>query len=243
MMGSLKKIINKFFLEKLEFVRFSVNRNDRAGILNKSWGLVFNNQLEGAYYEFGIYKGESFIESWKEYLKFKRWSQAQLASPEAWRRDIMKRYVAYEHAFYGFDTFEGLPSNNEGSRAFQKGGYLSSFEEVEAKCRSIGVRHTLFKGRFCDIPDETIGKLQPAAIINIDSDLYLSARDALEKVKDKFQQGTILLMDDYNCFLASDSQGERRALREFCERYPRFRFEPWTMYLYAGQAFICHLQK
>jgi hypothetical protein len=43
----------------------------------------------------------------------------------------------------------------------------------------------------------------------------MSACDALEIVKPKLQQGTILMMDDWNCFRADNNQGERRALRGF----------------------------
>ena len=45
----------------------------------------------------------------------------------------------------------------------------------------------------------------------------MSACDALEIVKPKLQQGTILMMDDWNCFRADNNQGERRALREFLQ--------------------------
>ena len=155
----------------------------------------------------------------------------------------MKKYVNYEHEFYGFDTFEGIPAHRESDKLFIPGSFAASLDEVEKKCKKAGMRYRLFKGLFSDISDNDFKELPPAAIVNIDSDLYISARDALEKVKEKLQQGTILLMDDYNCFSSMDSRGERKALKEFCRKYPQFTFEPWILYHFAGQAFICHIDR
>jgi len=125
---------------------------------------------------------------------------------------------------------------------FAQGTYLASYADVKNKCEKAIMRFKLYQGVFSDISDETINGLQPAAIVNIDADLYGSARDALEKVGPKLQQGTILLMDDYNCFSSSRTKGERRALLEFCKKHPQFEFEPWFVYQHVGQAFICHFK-
>ncbi|MDO8571540.1 MAG: TylF/MycF/NovP-related O-methyltransferase [bacterium] len=227
--------------EKRRFLSMPLHRNDRVGMLYRCWGYVFTNLLKGAYYEFGVYKGDTCIESWKAYSGLKKWVESQLSSPEAWRREALKEYAHYPHHFYGFDTFEGMPENDEKNSTFSKDSFFASLNEVERKCLEKKMEIRFFKGLFSDIPEETMNDLQPAVIVNIDSDLYFSARDALEKVKDKLQQGTVLLMDDYNCFSADNSQGERRALKEFCLKYPRIQFEPWFIYATVGQAFICHL--
>ena len=76
------------------------------------------------------------------------------------------------------------------------------------------------------------------AIVNIDGDLYESAKDALDIVKDHIQVGTVLLFDDYNAYCADNRAGERRAFREFCGK-TSFKFEPWFTYQYSGQSFLC----
>ena len=83
--------------------------------------------------------------------------------------------------------------------------------------------------------------LPMAAIVNIDSDLYQSACSALAIAGPKLQQGTVLLMDDWNGFRAAADQGERRALREFLERHPQITVEPWFSYTHMGQAFMVHV--
>ena len=102
-----------------------------------------------------------------------------------------------------------------------------------------------FKGLFSEVSKQNatnIADLQTAAIVNIDSDLYMSACDALEIVKPKLQQGAILMMDDWNCFSADNNQGERRALREFLEKNSHIETEKYFSYSFTGQSFIVHIK-
>lgn len=107
-----------------------------------------------------------------------------------------------------------------------------------------GIRY--FVGTFADVAQgeaETLKELQPAAIVNIDCDLYASARDAVEIVASKLVQGSVLLVDDWNTFAADRNAGERKAMREFLEAHPELSIESWFPYEYAGQAFLVHRNK
>ena len=258
-MKILKKILyfvrHKFVLRLLpDFIKLdlitvgsntiTLNRSDEVGALDKAWGLVITNQMNGGYYEFGVYKGESFRISFQIYLKYLRWMKSQSESQEMWRRKIN---WDLKHSFYAFDTFEGMPENDENNDTFAKGSFLSSLDEVKSAGEKIGMREgdqiKYFKGKFSDIAKERsdeISNLQPAAIVNIDSDLYASARDALELINPKLRQCTVLLMDDYNCFSANQKEGERYALSEFLEKNPDKEVEKWFQYGLTGQAFIVH---
>ena len=90
--------------------------------------------------------------------------------------------------------------------------------------------------------DKEIKDLRPAVIVNIDCDLYSSTVDALDMIKSKLQQGTIIMMDDWNCFSSDRSKGERRALREFLEKNSDVELEKYFTYSWVGQAFIIHLE-
>lgn len=242
-MEFIKKKLLQFIDWRIGRIIEPINRNDRLGMLHRAWGYVFTNMIKGAYYEFGVYKGDTFVQSWQVYKNYLRWVESQLSSPEQWRRETIKDYADFDHDFYGFDTFAGMPANDEGNKYFTQGTYLAPYAEVKNKCEKAKMRFKLYQGTFSDVSDSTMMGLQPAAVVNIDADLYGSARDALEKVMPKLQQGTILLMDDYNCFSSSQAKGERRALLEFCKKYPQFEFEPWFVYQHVGQAFICHLKE
>ncbi len=81
---------------------------------------------------------------------------------------------------------------------------------------------------------------KPAAVINLDCDLYVSSVYALRICAHLIQDGTVLLADDYNAFRANPNQGQRQAIRGFEEEHPVL-FEPWFSFNYNCQAFLCHV--
>ena len=243
----IKQLIDPLTTRLLpSWVKFHQNRNDRIGALYKAWGHVINSNMRGAYYEFGIYKGSSFRESFLTYQQYVGWMNSQSNSSEMWRQKIK---WDFDHHFYAFDTFEGMPENLENNEIFAKGSFLGSFENVKLEGEKIGMYEgdsiKYFKGLFSEVSKQNatnIADLQTAAIVNIDSDLYMSACDALEIVKPKLQQGAILMMDDWNCFRADNNQGERRALREFLEKNSHIETEKYFSYSFTGQSFIVHIK-
>ena len=227
------------------YITHGTNRNDREGALYRAWGHVVTNNLKGGYYEFGTYHGSSLIASYKAWKEYVGWIEGQKHSPELWRRDQNRDL---DRCFFAFDTFSGMPKNSEGNDAFAEGMFKSNIEEVIARCKKAGLVQgsnvQLFQGtfdKFLQGPQSIeIEKLQPAAIINIDCDLYASTVTALEIVKPKIQQGTIIMFDDYNCFDASNEKGERRALIEFLATNTHIEVEKLFSYAFVGQAFIVH---
>ncbi|HEX4609503.1 MAG TPA: TylF/MycF/NovP-related O-methyltransferase [Urbifossiella sp.] len=81
-----------------------------------------------------------------------------------------------------------------------------------------------------------------AAVVHIDCDLYQSTREVLTRLyeTDVFQDGCVLLFDDFNCFKASPYFGERRAFREFLQEQDRFEASPWFTYGFNGAAYFLH---
>jgi hypothetical protein len=63
--------------------------------------------------------------------------------------------------------------------------------------------------------------------------------DRLDEL-DLFQDGCVILFDNYNCNRANPSLGERRALREFMKDHPRWSCSAWLSYGWHGQAFFLH---
>ena len=224
-----------------------LNRNDRVGALHRAWGHVFTNSMKGGYYEFGVYRGDAFRASIRVHRAFAKWLQEQRSSHEPWRRRAAGPYASFQHHFYAFDTFEGIPDNQEGNQVFANGNFACSWEEFSRLNRKAGItegpRIQYFKGTFEEIrarEADRLAQLQPAAIVNIDCDLYASARDALQLVAPKLVQGSVLLVDDWNTFAARGDRGERRAVTEFLERHPDYTVEPWFAYEFTGQAFLVH---
>lgn len=229
------------------YITHALNRNDIEGALYRAWGYVVTNNLKGGYYEFGTYQGRSLIASYKIWKEFVGWIEAEKRASEPWRREQNRDLNRY---FFAFDTFAGMPKNSEGNNMFAEGTYEATLKTVVAKCKKAGLvpgRNVhFFEGAFENFLSDRQSlniNLQPAAIINIDCDLYVSAATALEIMKPKMQQGTILMFDDYNCFNASNEEGERRALSEFLETNNDIKVEKLYSYALVGQAFIVHRER
>lgn len=247
---SFRSFLGSFIRERVvqRFLHISgINRNDRVGALHRAWGHVFTSKIEGAYYEFGVYRGDTFRLSCRVYKDYFNWLQGQLTSEEPWRRKAAEKYGAYRHHFYAFDTFQGIPENQEGDITFAAGSFLCSLEEFRRLNHEAGIvegEHVrYFVGNFAEVAEReatTLEGLQPAAIANIGCDLYASARDALEIVAPKLIQGSVLLVDDWNVFAADRNAGERKAVREFLETHPELSIESWFPYENVGQAFLVH---
>jgi hypothetical protein len=173
----------KVYMPKLDFV---LENNDII-IKVKNQKLTVTNKTWGGYYEFGVYKGDSFRESYRIYQQYVKWMKSEANSPEKWRQEIDWKW---DNHFYGFDTFKGMPNNDEGNQNFSKGTFLSSLDEVKRMGEKVGMFEKsgnvkYFQGTFDSIAQNNsadIERLQPAAVVNIDGDLYLSAVDALNIV-------------------------------------------------------------
>jgi len=96
-----------------------------------------------------------------------------------WVKNNKSRYSK----FYGFDTFEGLP---ERWGVYAKGAMASNIPKIDDH------RVTFVKGMFQD----TLPILTTPRIVHIDCDLYNSTSFILNNIK--WQQGDVILFDDFN---------------------------------------------
>jgi len=81
-----------------------------------------------------------------------------------------------------------------------------------------------------------------AALVHVDCDLYQSTVEVLQRLyeMDVFQDGCVLMFDDWNCNKASPNYGERRAFREFLEWQDQYTTSPFFTYGFNGAVFILH---
>ncbi len=140
-----------------------------------------------------------------------------------------------------------MPVNDE-SPLLEEGYHFCSLEEFTQLNRDVGIEENdvvrYFKGNFTETKErlgEDLKLLQPAAIVNLDSDLKSSTAAALELLADKFVQGTVLLVDDWSIFSAKSDAGPRPAISEFLSEHPNITFEKWFSYFFVGQSFIVHV--
>lgn len=182
--------------------------------------LAARNQIEGGYFEFGLYSGFSF-----------------------WFANNLAKEMGFELEFHGFDSFEGLPpSEVDVHRNWSPGNYACSLEHVSSSLTKWGMPlpYKLHKGWYSEsffAKIEQRHKLPIPSIAIIDSDLYESATEVLKMLRPFLRIGTLLLFDDFNAFSGDHNHGERRALQEFENAHPSFRKEPIFSFGPYGEAF------
>jgi hypothetical protein len=108
---------------------------------------------------------------------------------------------------FGFDSFEGLPS--DWGSVHRKGTFSlgGTMPEVEHNV-------VLVRGWFSDTLPEFVasrGEFR-VALLHIDCDLYESARVVLSVLQDRIVAGTVIVFDEYSTLRPDD---EARAFREF----------------------------
>lgn len=170
-----------------------------------------NRPISGYYFEFGCHGANTMRLAWNCFHHLFDWS-----------------YVA-------FDSFQGLPSIGDIDRQeiWREGKLKTTEQDFTRICRGHGIpedRLTTVPGYYDrSLTDEVKSRLAPgkAAVVYVDCDLYESTVPVLRFVAHFLQPGTVIVFDDWNCFLADPARGERRAFAEFRAANPSFRFEPF----------------
>jgi hypothetical protein len=208
-----------------EYTRFAKERR-REIFLDIAFFVHVNRPVDGYYFEFGSFEANTMRMAFDCFHHLVDW-----------------HYVA-------FDSFEGLPEIGEIDKQviWEKGKLKMTEQDFLRVCFRHGIprdRLTTVKGFYdASLTQELKQRLLPrkAAVIYIDCDLYLSTVPVLRFIEDFLQPGTVIVFDDWNCFLADPNRGERRAWREFREASPQLRFEPFVSkgmqvsFIYTGRS-------
>lgn len=213
---------------------------------------VVNECIDGDYYEFGVYQGNTLSSFYK---------QMQSVSDKRLKRtDFSKESSAYnkrsaikhDMIFHAFDSFEGLPQLAEsdiGTLDFHEGQYSAGEDFVRKLLLETGMneeRFRLHKGWFqqtCNHDYFRSFSFKPASVIWLDCDLYSSAKDALEVLPIILQPGTVIIIDDWFCFKGDPKRGVRAAWSEFvCSPSisKKYGFTEYLQDSWSKKAFICY---
>jgi hypothetical protein len=194
-----------------DYSRFGVAIRERI-FLSIARFCQINRPIEGYYFEFGSHSARTMRLCWKHTHRLFNWT-----------------YVA-------FDSFEGLPEIAEIDRQkiWAKGRLKTGEEEFIAKVAAVGMdrdRLITVKGFYDQtLTPELQQRFLPtrAAAIYVDCDLYLSTVPVLKFIKPFLQPGTIIVFDDWNCFIGDSQKGERLAWAEFTAANPQLKFEQFV---------------
>jgi len=126
--------------------------------------LMQTTPLEGCIVEIGVYQGGSL---------------ERLA------------YNAQNRPVFGYDTFTGIPFQDEGD-SHRVGDFGdTNYERVKSQLPGV----TLIQGVF---PESAI-EMPPVSFAHIDCDQYRSVKGCIEYLSPKMLPGGILWFDDYGC--------------------------------------------
>ena len=221
---------NSFFLQNL-FIKLctgihpSIEHNiAKIEMLKKAFFYCDLESIDGAYCEFGVFEGTSFLAALK--------LNTQMAGKT-------------DRDFYGFDSFDdGFKYFDDRDRHpfFKEGDSKSSLDRVRGRLKRYG-NQRLFPGYFEETiqgktPREVLGKDERCAIVFIDCDLMGPAFLALEFVRTMLQPGTIVIIDDYWAYKGSREHGTFGALTSFLSKHDTIKMRDLRPYGHGGMSFV-----
>ena len=116
--------------------------------------------------------------------------------------------LASNGVVHGFDSFEGLPE--DWRTGYHRGLFRTPPPKVRANVR-------LQTGWFtATVPSFLAEHRGDVAFLHIDVDLYSSAHEVLDMLRERIVPGTVIVFDDFFNF-PGWREGEYRAFREFVE--------------------------
>lgn len=227
----LKKnlFIQNFFSTLFSFSHpFFENVLGKYYAIKKSMFMIYHDETEGSYLEFGVFTGNSFNFAMKINKRMEK---------------LFKKKLDIE--FIGFDSFAGFGeiSKEDENPTFKNEFFKINEKKVikNIKKNARGQNYRLIKGFY---KDTLVGKttsdlnIKKSSIILIDCDLKESTKIALEFSKPSLQQGTIIVFDDFNYYKGDAEKGEYGAFEEFKKKNSNIRFRRIFDYGYCGRAFI-----
>jgi O-methyltransferase len=212
----------------------------RETMIKTALEFAVSSDVPGDYLEFGVFEGNTFLAAYhfanrlEGYLERKKGGRSRLIKME----------------FYAFDSFEGLPSvegvDAAGYKQFAQGKCSASLDDFRTNLTRNNVdesRIEIIPGWFADTLTHATAqrlRLERAAVVWVDCDLYESAVPVLRFITNYVQDGTVLIFDDWFCFRADPQRGEQRAFREWLKANPSISATPFRTFGWYGNSFILH---
>jgi hypothetical protein len=190
--------------------------------------------LNTHFVEFGAFRGGTLIQAFRAAeavyrdLSGGRWNYAFT--------DEAKTHSAVEAhwqaiRFFAFDSFAGIPPTAgrdkewevfpEGTFACTEAQMRRNLEEADFPMEKLTVVPGFFEETCVPATAEAIG-LNNVGIVHIDSDLYASAKQALDFITPYLATAAIVIFDEWFQYFGHPEYGEQLAFREWREAHPEW---------------------
>ena len=169
----LHNIFSKLIISLPVF--FTHNFSKYMNIKNAFYNLSLD-QISGDCIEFGIFTGSSFKHTIKTENRVNKKNKTR---------------------FFGLDSFEGFPDNDH--PFFQDINFKSDYKKAKKIEDKFPDKAFVLKGYFKDTlkNSEKINTITKLKFAHIDCDLYISAIEPVEFIKEKLVSGAYLMIDDF----------------------------------------------
>ena len=189
--------------------------------------LAFNG-IDGDYAEFGCCGGVTFG------LAFRQ-----------------SRINNYRCKLWAFDSFKGLPPKvmkEDDHPIWIEGTMAIDVEEFVRICSESNIprsEYFIVPGYFEESLKKTASDNLPQniSLAYVDCDLYSSTRSVLEFLIPRLKHGMIIAFDDYYCWSATQSSGERKACTEYFRDNKKWVLLPFIKYGWGGMSFVVEDKK
>ena len=221
--------------------------------INIAANYIYTQGIEGDYLEFGCFKGESFINAYKNIkIAEKDWTSIKRASKAYSKKKNLNEYSKknYNRRFFAFDSFEGLPEAkgiDQNHNLFKKGRYDCSKESFinNLQKSNIDLNEVIIIKGFYEkslINNVKVNyDLKKAAIIMIDCDYYESTKYVLNFITNLIQTGSIIIFDDWFNYKGDPLKGEQLACKEWLNKNNNINLIPYKEYGLTQKIFIVKL--
>ena len=191
------------------------------------WNYLYTAKIHGDYLEFGVYQGLSF----------------KLAMDAAAK--TYPKGSCFSPRFFAFDSFEGLPDPDATHDAgvFSKGEYRCDIEKFQRNIQRAAKRWQvkIIPGYF----DKSLTpfilenhKIESAAFVTIDCDLYSSTVPVLKFITPIVKTGTVLFFDDWYSSGGDMTLGEAGACQHWLSDNPNLSLIDFGNVGIHGKLFI-----
>jgi predicted O-methyltransferase YrrM len=147
---------------------------------------------------------------------------------------------------FGFDSWEGLPerARTDDHGLWQPGDFKMDYDCARSYMSEQGAdwnRVHLVKGWFSEtLTPECVSEhnIRRASLVMVDSDLYSSAKEALDFCAPLLAPHAVVFFDDWGAGdLAEKNLGEKRAFLEFLQAHPEIEAEETEPYVRTARVF------
>lgn len=208
-------------------IPFALQHNlGKYSVIRKAMYYVGIEGIEGDYYEFGVFTGSSFCHAIRSYSNLEFFNKRK-----------------HKMHFFGFDSFDGFGENIKDDHPFFVDDHFATdFKKVNKRVNKLAIKRNvdarLIKGFFNESLQLSENKCSNlASIIFIDCDLEVPSKEALDYCTQKVQDGTVLIIDDFYSYKASQTKGPVSALNTWLNEN-NFQTRTFCHYGIGGVALI-----